>query len=133
MQMRKLQEMGGATLLVSLPKEWARGAALKKGSVVTIEQSSDGGLLIYPMKEGADEHLGREIDIEYPSKFSNEGIPNEITEAYLLGYDLIKVGGDIRISPRDRDRIISTVKQLIGLEVVEEDAHSITSQFLVDN
>ncbi len=133
MQMRKLQEMGGATLLVSLPKEWARSAALKKGSLVTIDQSSDGGLLIYPTKEANDEHVGREIEIQYPSKFSNEGVSNEVTAAYLLGYDLIKVSGQIRISPRDRDRIISSIKLLIGLEVVEEDAHSITSQFLVDN
>jgi phosphate uptake regulator len=132
MQMRKLQEMGGATLLVSLPKEWARSLDLKKGSLVTIDQSSDGGLLIYPSKEASDEHIGREIEIQYPSKFSNEGIPNEITAAYLLGYDLIKIRGQVRISPKDRDRIISSLKLLIGLEVVEEDANSITSQFLVD-
>jgi phosphate uptake regulator len=132
MQVRKLQEMGGATLLVSLPKEWVRRTALKKGSVVAMDESPDGGLLIYPSKEGGDEHQGTEIDIAYPSKFSNEGIPNEVTAAYLLGYDLIRVTGKDVISSRDRDRIISSIKLLIGLEVVEEDARSITSQFLVD-
>jgi len=132
MQIRKLQEMGGATLLVSLPKEWVRKAQLKKGSVVSIDESVDGGLVIYPSKEEADDHAGREIDIVYPSKYLNEGIANEVTAAYLLGYDLIRVTGRDVISSKDHERIISAIKLLIGLEVVEEDAHSITSQFLVD-
>jgi len=132
MQLRKLQEMGGATLLVSLPKEWTRKASLKKGSIVSLDEAADGGLLIYPPKDGNEEHVGREITIAYPSKFSNEGIPNEITAAYLLGYDLIKIAGREGISSRDRSRIISSIKLLIGLEVVEEDARTVTSQFLVD-
>jgi len=132
MQLRKLQEMGGATLLVSLPKEWTRRASLKKGSVVSLDEAADGGLLIYPPRDGSEEHVGREITIAYPSKFSNEGIPNEITAAYLLGYDLIKIAGREGISSRDRSRIISSIKLLIGLEVVEEDARTVTSQFLVD-
>jgi len=129
---RKLQEMGGATLLVSLPKEWVRRASLKKGSLVSIDESADGGLIIYPSKEGVDGRPDREIDIAYPSKYSNEGIPNEITAAYLLGYEMIRIAGREPISSRDRERIISSIKLLIGLEVVEEDSRSITSQFLVE-
>jgi phosphate uptake regulator len=132
MHLRKLQEMGGATLLVSLPKDWVRRSSLRKGSVVSLDESADGGLLVYPARDGSEDHTGREITISYPSKYSNEGIPNEITAAYLLGYDLIRVSGREVISSRDRKRIISAVKLLIGLEVVEEDARSITSQFLVD-
>ncbi len=100
--------------------------------MLSIENSGDGGLLIYPVKEGSAELPEKEIEIEYPSKFSNEGLPNEITAAYLLGYDFIRVKGRHRILAKDRERIIFSIKRLIGLEVVEEDAHSITSQFLVD-
>lgn len=132
MQVRKLQEMGGATLLVSLPKEWTRKASLKKGSVVSLDEAADGGLMIYPSKEETDDHAGHEIDIPYPSRYSADGISNEVTAAYLLGYDQIRIGGRDAISSRDREKIISTVKLLIGLEVVEEDARSITAQFLVD-
>lgn len=132
MQIRKLQEMGGATLLVSLPKDWIRKTALGKGSTVKIDESPDGSLIIFPSGEAGEDPRNREIDIAYPSKYSNEGLVNEITAAYLLGYDLIRVTGRDTISSRDRERIISTTKLLIGLEVVEEDARSITSQFLVD-
>src|SRR5579872_540196 len=133
MQIRRLQEMGGATLLVSLPKEWAKLASLKKGSVVSLEPSSDGGLTIYPVREGADTKEEKEITITYPSKYSSENLANEITGAYLYGYDLIRVRGDRRISIEDREKIVSSIKLLIGLVVVDEDALSITSQFLVDN
>jgi phosphate uptake regulator len=132
MQVRKLQEMGGATLLVSLPKEWVRRASLRKGSAVAIDESADGGLVIYPSKEETGEPEEHRIDIQYPSKYNNDGLPNEITAAYLLGYDLIRIVGKEIISSKDRDRVISTIKLLIGLEVVEEDAYGITSQFLVD-
>lgn len=133
MLLRKVQEMGGATLLVSLPKQWANSSNIKKGSLVAIEPSADGGLMIYPTRDVDDEKIEKELEIKYPSKFNNEGLPNEITAAYLLGFDLIRIKGQYRIAPKDRERIISSIKSLIGLEVVEEDAYSISSQFLVDN
>jgi phosphate uptake regulator len=132
MQVRRLQEMGGATLLVSLPKEWIRKTSLKKGSVVAMDEAADGGLIIYPSKEENDAGVEREIDIVYPSRYRSDGIPNEVTAAYLLGYDLIRISGREPISSRDREKIISAMKLLIGLEIVEEDARSITAQFLVD-
>jgi phosphate uptake regulator len=131
--MRKLQEMGGATLLVSLPKEWVRSTSLKKGSVISIETSGDGGLLLYPVENTSEEKTGNEIEIEYPSKFTKMSLPGEITGAYLLGYDLIKIKSEYRIPSLDREVAISAIKKLLGLEIVEEDASSITCQFLVDN
>lgn len=132
-QLRKLQEMGGATLLVSLPKEWVRASSLKKGSVLSIESSGDGGLLIYPVNDSSGSRTEKEIELAYPSPFERGNLADQITGAYLLGYDLIRVRGKHRINSKDRDTIVSAVKRLIGLEVVEEDAFSITSQFLVDN
>jgi phosphate uptake regulator len=133
MHLRKVQEMGGATLLVSLPKDWVKSTSLKKGSVLSIEVSGDGGLLIYPVKGASGPKQDKEIEIEYPSRFETSSIPGEITGAYLLGYDLIKIKGKHRISSKDRESIIAAIKGLIGLEVVEEDGTSITCQFLVDN
>ena len=133
MQLRKVQEMGGATFLVSLPKEWATSSSLKKGSVLSIENSGDGGLLIYPVENSTNSRPEKEIEIEYPSRFKISSLSGEITGAYLLGYDLIKIKGKHRISPNDRETAIAAIKKLIGLEIVEEDALSITCQFLVDN
>ncbi|MHB1909165.1 MAG: PhoU domain-containing protein [Nitrososphaerales archaeon] len=132
MQLRKVQQMGGSTLLISLPKDWADAASVSKGAVLSIENSPDGGLMIYPVRNQGTLRSEKEIEITYPSKF--EGNPaNEITAAYLLGYDLIRVKGKERIASKDRERIILAIKGLIGLEVVEENASEITCQFLVDN
>ncbi len=133
MQLRKVQEMGGTTFLVSLPKEWATSSSVKKGSVLSIENSGDGGLLIYPVENSTNSRPEKEIEIEYPSRFKISSLSGEITGAYLLGYDLIKIKGKHRISPNDRETAIAAIKKLIGLEIVEEDALSITCQFLVDN
>jgi phosphate uptake regulator len=133
MEIRRLQEMGGATLLVSIPKSWAKNSSLKKGSSVSLQESSDGGLLVYPVRSDDEEKTGHEIEIANPSRFGNERTSSEITAAYLLGYDLIRIKGQQRISSEDRQRITSALKRLIGLEIVEEDEKSITSQFLVDN
>ena len=132
MDVRKLQEMGGTTLLVSIPREWARRADLRKGSSVSIEESNDGGLLIYPARP-EQERPEKEIEIANPSRFGIERLSGEITAAYLLGYDLIRIKGHNSISAQDRERIMTSLKRLIGLEIVEEDERSITSQFLVDN
>ncbi|MDA4130925.1 MAG: phosphate uptake regulator PhoU, partial [Thaumarchaeota archaeon] len=101
--------------------------------VVSLEEASDGGLMIYPVRDASEEKEEKEITIAYPSKYSGNNLANEITGAYLYGYDLIQIAGDRRISVEDREKIVSTIKLLIGLVVVDEDAKSITSQFLVDN
>ena len=88
--------------------------------------------MIYPVRNQGNSRSEKEIEIVYPSKFE-AGLANEITAAYLLGYDLIHVKGKERIASKDRERIILAIKGLIGLEVVEENASEITCQFLVDN
>jgi phosphate uptake regulator len=133
MQLRRVQEMGGSTLLVSLPKDWTKSSSVKKGSVLSLENSGDGGLLVYPVKDSRESRPEKEIEIAYPARYGTSGLANEIIGAYLLGYDLIRVNGQHRISSTDREAILSSIKSLIGLEVVEEDAYSITGQFLVDN
>jgi phosphate uptake regulator len=133
MQLRKVQEMGGATFLISLPKEWAKSTSIKKGAILSIESSGDGGLLIYPVENAENARPEKEIEIEYPSRYKIASLSGEITGAYLLGYDLIKIKGKHRISFTDRETAITAIKKLIGLEIVEEDALSITCQFLVDN
>ncbi|MEM1524928.1 MAG: phosphate uptake regulator PhoU [Nitrososphaerales archaeon] len=127
MELRKAQEMGGGTILISLPKDWVEHYGLKKGSIIAIDTTADGCLLIYPFK--SEEKRMREMNIPYPSE-DLERLIDKITGAYLLGCDVIKICGNKRINYKDRERIKKGVQRLIGLEIVEEDAYSITLQFL---
>ncbi|MEM3437272.1 MAG: phosphate uptake regulator PhoU [Nitrososphaerales archaeon] len=129
MELRKVQEMGGGTLLISLPKEWVKQSMVKRGSILAVEARKDGILVIYPFQK--KEKSIREIIIQYP-KENIEYLINEITGAYLLGYDLIRIHGKERITYEDRERIKEVVRHLIGLEIVEEDSQSILIQFLLE-
>ncbi|MFQ6134740.1 MAG: PhoU domain-containing protein [Nitrososphaerales archaeon] len=127
MELRKIQEMGGGTALVSLPKEWVKMNNLRKGSLLSIERTPDNRILIYPHQK--EEHESRRIDIPYPAEY-REYLLNQITGAYLMGYDIITIQARERMSYQDREMIKTAVRHLVGLEIVEEDAHSITTQFL---
>jgi phosphate uptake regulator len=128
-ELRKIQEMGGGTALVSLPKSWVKKNNLRRGSIVSIEKSADDRLIITP--HASDQRKSREIVLAYPPKYMHS-LLNEITAAYLLGYDVIRIAGKDRVSYKDRGTIKNAIKFLMGLEIVGEDAYSTTIQFLLE-
>ena len=73
----------------------------------------------------------KEIEIEYPLS-GEENIAANITGAYLLGYDIIKINGKSTISVKDREVIRESMRRLVGMEILDEDASNITGQFLLD-
>ena len=48
MEIRKIQEMGGGTLLVSLPKRWVIRNKIEKGHIITFEEAEKGRLILLP-------------------------------------------------------------------------------------
>jgi len=125
---RRLQKIG-SSILVSLPKEWIKHNKLDKGNTVVVEVGKDNALAVYP--SGTEQEEAKEVVIPYPSPYA-EAIVNEITGAYLLGYDLIKVKGNSHISYDDREMIKGVIGKMVGIEIVDEDASNITAQFLLD-
>ncbi|MFQ5940438.1 MAG: PhoU domain-containing protein [Nitrososphaerales archaeon] len=125
---RRLQKIGSSAL-VSLPKDWIKHNKLGKGNTVVIEVGKDNAIVVYP--SGTEQEESKEISIQYPSKYA-EAIVNEITGAYLLGYEIIKVEGALQISYDDREMIKEVIGKMVGMEIVDEDAYKITAQFLLD-
>lgn len=121
--------MGGGTLLISLPKAWARKNGVVKGSTVAVDELSGRKLIVRPIEDVAEKP--KEVDVEYP-KEDLTLVANDITGAYLLGYDVIRVLGKKVIAREDRDRLKSTISRLIGLEIMGEDSRQITIQFLLE-
>jgi phosphate uptake regulator len=129
MELRRAQEMGGGTLLVSLPKDWVMKNKLSKGSLLALEVTPGGSLLIFPAVEV--EKKPKEILLTYPAQYMRKLI-NQITGSYLLGFDIIRVVSRERIPYEDAQAIKRAIRQLVGLEIVEEDSRSITAQFLLE-
>lgn len=129
MNTRKVLEMGGGTYLVSLPKSWARKNGVKKGAVLAVEEVGGRKLLVRPIEQGEEE--ARQTAIEYPGDDLSQ-VSNEITGAYLLGYDVIRVEGKKVITREDRATLKATIGRLVGLEIMDEDSKRMTVQFLLE-
>jgi len=114
-------------MLVTLPKEWVDANNLVKSSEIEIETSQN-SLSITANK---DTRPSREVVISYPLP-KEENIVADITGAYLLGYDIIKIKGKTSIPIEDREKIRESMRRLVGVEIVEEESSSITIQFLLD-
>lgn len=130
--MRKLQKTGGSTYLVSLPKEWIIKNKLNKGDPVAIFETNQGSLIIDPKYTERDEL--KNVIIEIPKiKTTKLGfdLAREITAAYLFGYDTITIISEKNVSPNERDSVKKTIQKLIGIEIVEETAKSISLQCLL--
>ena len=129
MEIRKVQEMGGGTLLVSLPKKWVIQNKIEKGSIITFEEAEMGRLILLPERNKKKEN--KQAIIKYPVEYM-EVLFNLITGNYLLGVDIIRIQGKNRIKYEDREIIKKAIRNLIGLEILEESANSIMSQFLIE-
>ena len=75
--------------------------------------------------------MSKEIEIEYPLPIE-ENIAANITGAYLLGYDIITIRGKSTISVKDREVIRESMRRLVGMEILDEDASNVNGQFLLD-
>ena len=129
MDNRKVQELGGGTAFISLPKSWIKKNQIKRGNILSIEILKDDSLVIYLPNKIIDL---KKIEITYPN-LDIDKIINEVIGAYLLGYDIIQIKGKQRLNFKDMKQIIQTVRHLVGLEIIEEDANSITTQFLLES
>jgi phosphate uptake regulator len=73
----------------------------------------------------------KELVISYPLP-KEENIVANITGAYLLGYDVIEINSKSIIPGKDREEIRNSMRRLVGMEIIEEDASHINMQFLLD-
>lgn len=125
---RKAIEMGKGTILVSLPKEWVKKNGVKKGADLSVEELSAGKLMVRPYKAGEGEQ--KQMVIDYPGEDLGQ-VLNDVTGAYLLGYDRIKVAGNRVIPREDRARLKGVLGRLVGMEIMDEDSKAISMQFLL--
>jgi phosphate uptake regulator len=121
---RRVQKIG-SSLLISLPKEWVIENNIEKGSILLIDINNN-NIIIHSVKENKK----NELIINYTS--DNTALSREITEAYLLGYNLIIINGKEPIPYNDREAIKKSIENFIGLEIIDEDVYNVKAQFLLD-
>ncbi len=114
-------------MLVSLPKEWIDANNLNKSNQVEIETNQNN----LSIRTQLSKRPSKEVEISYPLS-EGEGIVPTITGAYLLGFDVIRIVGKSSISINDRESVRGSMRKLVGLEIIDEDATNISIQFLLD-
>lgn len=118
---------GGSTLIVSLPKGWAKANGLRNEDYVSMEILPDGSLRVAPARESASP---RESTMRVTSRMSVGSVVREFISRYLAGYDIIRVSFDADTHPH-RSMLKSILgKKTIGVEAVEEAANEVVFQCL---
>jgi len=113
--------------LVSLPKEWIDANNLDKTNQVEIETNQNN----LSIRTQLSKRPSKEIEISYPLP-KGESIVPTITGAYLLGFDIIRIVSKSPISISDRESVRGSMRRLVGMEIIDEDATNISVQFLLD-
>jgi phosphate uptake regulator len=124
---RKVQLTGGATYIISLPKQWAEGAGLKPGSELQLLPQDQYSLLLYTSTSPEAAPLSESRVAVAPDTPTEDIVRNFITQ-YLAGFDIIHVDLEhIRVD--QRVPLKEAIRHLlIGTEVVTETANEITVQ-----
>ncbi len=129
MELRKIQITGGSTHVISLPKKWVDRNGLQRSEALAIHEEADGSLLIVPHSEGRPRK--RRIAIDLPDSNHEADLVRRLVGAYLAGADEILLRSNGRMEPLVRKVVRDTIRDLVGVEVLEEQIDSVTLQDLV--
>ncbi|MCW4008446.1 MAG: hypothetical protein NWF09_07170 [Candidatus Bathyarchaeota archaeon] len=124
-ELRKVQCTRTGTFFVCLPRSWAEQHGLRKGALVSLNETSEGKLLV-----------DAKYDAEPLPKVANLTVGpylgREIISRYLLGFDAITIQAKTGIDFEVRNVVKATASSLIGLEIIEESYSQIVLQCLLE-
>ena len=129
MERRKLQQVGGGTYTVSVPKEWAEAQSLSTGSMIHIYPRTDGSLVV--RTEETERGSLTETDVRIESDDS-AAVKAEFSGAHAAGFDTVSVETSESFTEGERHAIEEATRGLIGMEVTEEGEAGITVRNLLD-
>src|SRR3990172_12438690 len=103
--LRKVQRTPTGTFFVCLPRSWAEKHGLKKGTLVSLEEASDGNLLV-------DAKYDAEQQPRVATLSAGPYLSREIIGRYLLGFDIIRIEARERFDVNVRNVVKSTFNSL---------------------
>jgi phosphate uptake regulator len=128
METRKVQQLGPATLAMTLPAEWARDHGVTKGDEVTLREGGDGTLTVLASNGGGGSEVAVRAD-----RLDADGLERAIIAQYALGRHVIHVRtGDGNLPSDHIQAVYDAESQLMGLGVIEETPEDITIRCSVE-
>jgi phosphate uptake regulator len=118
MEIRRVQVTGGASFVVTLPKDWAEEQGIKKNDPVGLVVQPDGTLLV--TRKITDEPLQRIKVIDSNTVSDPAFLFRMLIGAYITGFTVIRITTKERFPPFVRTVVRDFTQMTIGQEVVEE-------------
>jgi phosphate uptake regulator len=121
---RKVQQTGGSSYIISLPKEWIREHNVKKNDTLGILSQPDGNLLVTPYT--SSQEYVKEKKFIVKDNMNSDYLFRLLIGAYIMGYSIIIIQ---TTSDKFERKIKETIKGFtritIGPEIIEESANRI--------
>ena len=131
LEIRKVQQVGYSTLVVSLPRDWVKEVGLKRGDVISLVREADGTLRLFPAV-GKETKNPIKVIVE-ADKIVEEGLLTRlVTGMYIIGHDTIQITSRRGLNKMHLDEIRKTVQRLTGISIVEQTLTYTTLQNFVD-
>ncbi len=115
---RKVQQTGGSSFIISLPKEWIQKHKIKPKDTLGILSQPDGNLLITPNINSEEYVKSKNLDVDHITDSNN--LFRILIGMYIMGYTVITIKSSKKFEPFIRDTIINFTQIAIGPEIVEE-------------
>jgi len=126
---RRVQKVGYNSLSISIPKQYVKDMNLKQGDSILFREDSDGTLRLIPATRARE---ATKANVRAEQAGSPELLSKLVVGAYALGYDTIEVTGREPLDHATTEQVLSTVRRLRGMEVVESDLRHIVAQSFID-
>ncbi|MCU7786488.1 phosphate uptake regulator PhoU [Pyrobaculum sp. 3827-6] len=128
-EVRKVQLTGGATLIVSLPKEWAKRISLSPGDEVMVVTQPDDTLVLIPKKLGKRAGVVAELVINRPVDVAE--LERLFMTLYIGGAEVIVVRFS-QVAMSLRKQIKEFIRRrIVDMEIVEEASDKLIVQSMV--
>jgi len=130
MEVRKIQQTGGSSFIITLPKEWVKTLNLKKNDPIGIIIKPEGSLVITPKLTNESEQTTKEFEVS--DKTNKTSLLRKLIGAYISGYTYIEIKSNERIPTKIRDTTRIFTNSTIGQEIIEETDTSIIIKDLLN-
>ena len=128
METRKIQQVGGGTYTVSLPKEWADGADIEPGAAVALHTHIDGTLVI---QTGADDESASPLVLSVDGA-DPASLAHTLRAAYTAGVDTVELVAEGGITADQQRTVEDITRDLTGVTVTESDPERLRVRSLLD-
>jgi len=131
-EVRRLQETGRASFIVSVPKQWVLDLGLRKGSLIHMWRQQDESLLITAGEKTVKQRPS-EASIAIRTNLDPQSLARRLIALYLVGMNSIVLKSkESRMTSGIRDIVREIARRkLVGTEIVSESSSEMVLQVLL--